>query len=91
MSKAQLLPYDEYRTGLTFGAVFQMLKAEANQKWEAGERMFITRHTVLGRWHQIKRESYEGYRRAFYASAYAQMRSARAQRPARVDMLETRL
>lgn len=58
------MTYDEFRTGLTFRCVFEMLRVEAMQKEAQGERMFITRHTVLGRWHQIKRESYEGYRRS---------------------------
>ena len=61
--------YDEFRTGLTFACVFQILKREALVKWEAGERMFITRHTVLGRWRQIKLESYDAYCRNVDAEA----------------------
>lgn len=56
--------YDDFRTGLTFQAVRELLDVEARAKFEAtGERMFITRSTVLGRWHQIKRESWRHYRR----------------------------
>ena len=36
--------YDALRTGLTFREVRLML----------GGRRFITRHTVLGKWHEIK-------------------------------------
>lgn len=39
-----------------------MLKHEADLKWYSKkERMFITRHTVLGRWKQIKEEMYNEY------------------------------
>ena len=59
------LPYADFRTGLTFKAVLHGLKAEARHVMEReGRRMFITRHTVLGRWHQIKKESYAGYLRS---------------------------
>ena len=46
--------YNEFRTGLTFRDVSQMLHLEADRKYNQGEYMFITRHTVLGRWHEIK-------------------------------------
>lgn len=56
--------YEDFRTGLTFAAVAEMLRQEARVKFETtGERMFITRSTVLGRWHQIKRESFAAYKR----------------------------
>jgi hypothetical protein len=54
--------YDEFRTGLTFTDVRQMLAVEATTKFDStGERMFVTRRTVLGRWYQLKRESWEAY------------------------------
>jgi hypothetical protein len=56
------MTYDEFRTGLTFGVVSAGLHAEAQQHfWATGERRFITRRTVLGRWHQIKRASWNAY------------------------------
>jgi transcription initiation factor TFIID subunit TAF12 len=52
------ITYKEFKTGFTFNDIRQMLKLEANRKYQRGIYMFITRHTVLGRWHQIKREMY---------------------------------
>jgi hypothetical protein len=60
------LPYDRFRLGLTFRDVRRLLAQEAEDRfWATGERMFVTRRTVLGRMHQLKRESYEGYSRNF--------------------------
>lgn len=42
--------YDNFRTNLTFAEVWEMLKIEQNE----GKRRHITRHTVLGKWHEIK-------------------------------------
>lgn len=56
--------YSDFRTGLTFGAVFQELKVEQMGAFEReGRRMFITRHTVLGRWHQHKLTGWAIYQR----------------------------
>jgi hypothetical protein len=39
-----------------------MLAVEATTKFDStGQRMFVTRRTVLGRWYQLKRESWEAY------------------------------
>ena len=46
--------YQQYRTGLTFREVRKNLSREQHQKYERGEYMFVTRATVLGRWHEIK-------------------------------------
>lgn len=63
-NEVELLPYDDFRTGFTFSAVYQELKIEQKKAHEfEGRRMFITRHTVLGRWHQIKKEMYSNYRK----------------------------
>lgn len=35
-----------------------MLKIEQTKKYERGVYMFITRHTILGRWHEIKLTMY---------------------------------
>lgn len=60
------VPYDQFRVGLTFGDVARALDIEARARLEAtGERMFITRRTVLGRLHQLKRETYQAYLREF--------------------------
>ena len=42
--------YENFRTGLSFVEVWEMLKIEKME----GKRSQITRHTVLGRWHEIK-------------------------------------
>ena len=46
--------YNKFRTYLTFKDVRFILSLEAKRKYENGEYMFITRHTVLGRWREIK-------------------------------------
>ena len=46
--------YNKFRTNLTFKEVRFFLQLEANRKYLQGEYMFITRHTVLGRWREIK-------------------------------------
>ena len=55
------LSYKDFRTGHSFYSVRQLLKYEQNRKYRRGEYMFITRNTVLGRWHQIKKEMYKDY------------------------------
>jgi hypothetical protein len=53
-----LVPYDDFRTGLTFREVRRML-------WSPSTDSSTWRHkrrgTVLGLWRQIKREMYERY------------------------------
>lgn len=62
------VPYQAFRTGLSFADVLQELKREAAQAFELeGRRMFVTRRTVLGRWHQHKQAAYSDYRRYFHA------------------------
>lgn len=54
-----LPPYEEVRTGETFGSIRQELDFEARRVFEReGRRMFVTRRTVLGRWCQHKRALY---------------------------------
>lgn len=48
------MDYNSFRTGLTFKDVRQILQIEARNKYRNGEYMFVTRHTVLGRWREIK-------------------------------------
>jgi hypothetical protein len=55
------LTYKDFKTGLTFKEVRQILQIEADSKYEKGEYMFITRATVLGRWFQIKKQMYDMY------------------------------
>ncbi|MEW6508398.1 MAG: hypothetical protein AB1432_11690 [Bacteroidota bacterium] len=50
--------YRDFKTGLTFKEVYSMLKIEQTKKYERGVYMFITRHTILGRWHEIKLTMY---------------------------------
>jgi len=51
--------YKTYRTGLTFKRVRQMLYQEQTERINSGDPMFVTRHTVLGRWHQIKQLEFQ--------------------------------
>jgi len=51
--------YKDFKTGFTFKDIRQMLYLESKRKYESGQYMWITRHIVLGRWRQIKREMYE--------------------------------
>lgn len=48
------LTYSQFRTNFTFREVRKMLQLEADTKYRRGEYMFISRATVLGRWHEIK-------------------------------------
>ena len=58
----EIQPYNEFRTGLTFKEVRRSLKREADKLREKENKyMFITRKTVLGRWHQIKKSMYKEY------------------------------
>lgn len=48
------LDYKDFRTGYTFTDIRRMLKRESKVKYNKGEYMFISRATVLGRWHELK-------------------------------------
>lgn len=54
------IPYDDFRTGLTFGEVRMMFWSynEDSSTWR-----YKRRGTVLGKWHQIKLEMYDEYLR----------------------------
>lgn len=52
------MDYNTFRTGLRFKDVAQMLSLEQKRKREKGEYMFITRHTILGRWRELKQKMY---------------------------------
>ena len=41
------MEYNEFRTGFTFKDIREILQLEADRKYDAGEYMWITRHTVL--------------------------------------------
>lgn len=46
--------YKQFRTGFTYYEIWQVLMQEK----EAGKRKHVTRHTVLGKWHEIKLSMY---------------------------------
>ncbi len=54
----ELPEYNNFRTGYTFKKVREILRHEQKQKYLKGIYMFVTRATVLGRWHQLKLEMY---------------------------------
>lgn len=55
------IEYEDFRTGLTFADVRELLRYEQDRKYKSGEYMFVSRSTVLGRWYQIKQEMWEQY------------------------------
>lgn len=64
-STPEPIHYADFRTGLTFKAVREILSVEQKQAYDRGVYMFVGRSTVLGRWFQYKREMYEDYMRSF--------------------------
>ena len=63
MKSLEEISYEDFRTGLTFADVRELLKYEQDQAYENGTYMFVSRSTVLGRWHQMKQQMYEQYKR----------------------------
>lgn len=59
-----LLSYDEFRTGYEFADIFWMIRSPSDDSrdWPKG----ISRHTVLGKWREIKLEMYAEYKRAYH-------------------------
>lgn len=55
------IPYDKYRSGLTFGDVRELLGHEADAAYDSGQYMFVSRSTVLGRWREMKLDQYARY------------------------------
>ena len=57
-TKPKLVSYDEFRTGLTFAEVRQMLWVASDnpEDWR-----YKRRHTVLGYWRQLKQKMYDDY------------------------------
>lgn len=53
--------YEDFNTGLTFAAVRELLGFEQQAAYDAGQYMFVSRGTVLGRMHQLKQEQYARY------------------------------
>lgn len=53
--------YENFRTGLSFVEIWEILKAEQ----QSGRRRHVTRHTILGKWHEIKLRMYEQMRGEF--------------------------
>lgn len=54
------IEYKDFKTGFTFNDVRQLLWKESQQKREKENHyMFITRHTILGRWHEIKKRMWK--------------------------------
>ena len=51
--------YSQLRTGLTFQAVRDELTGEQEAERRKGAYMFVSRATVLGRWHQHKVELWD--------------------------------
>lgn len=58
-----LLSYEQFRCGQTFESVRTELQGEAIAARASGDRMYVTRRTVLGRMRQYKLAAYDYYRR----------------------------
>lgn len=59
--RAVLIAYESFKTGLSFQMVRIELAQEQKRARESGNYIFVTRRTVLGRWHQHKRRMYAQY------------------------------
>lgn len=57
------LAYTDFRPGHTWQSIRDELSREQLVTRAAGQYMFVSRGTVLGRWHQRKQESYRHYLR----------------------------
>jgi len=55
------MSYRRFRTGLTFPVVREILGFEQDAAYEAGQYMFVSRSTVLGRMHEMKEAQYARY------------------------------
>lgn len=54
------IEYKDFKTGFSFNDIRQMLWRESQEKRnKENHYMFITRHTVLGRWHEIKQRMWK--------------------------------
>lgn len=54
------IEYKDFKTGFTFNDIRQMLWRESQEKREKENHyMFITRHTILGRWHELKKRMWK--------------------------------
>ena len=81
------IPYDQFRTGLTFRDVRRELDEEARRAYEAGRYMWVTRRTVLGRLRQHKLEAYEQYLRERRRRRRERLRARRARERALAEGL----
>ena len=50
--------YEDFRSGTNWQEIREELSREQRVARAAGLYMFVSRGTVLGRWHQRKREAY---------------------------------
>ena len=53
--------YEQFRTGLTFKDVRELLWHEQQAVKDTGNYMFVSRGTVLGRWHEIKKSMWHRF------------------------------
>jgi hypothetical protein len=54
----RLVPYDEFRTGLTFAEVRRMLWSASD---DPRDWRYKSRGVVLGTWHELKQQLYARY------------------------------
>ena len=54
-AKNDLLGYDKFRTGLTYQAVWEMLR---NESEDTKDWKYKSRGVVLGMWHELKLQLY---------------------------------
>lgn len=51
--------YSKFKTGYNFTYIRRLLYLEQEMKRENGEYMFVSRATVLGRWHEMKKKMFD--------------------------------
>lgn len=61
------IPYEQFRSSWDFASVRELLSHEQDQEYQAGRYMWVSRSTVLGRWHELKLAEYARYLAHFEA------------------------
>lgn len=74
-----ITPYKKFRTGYTYQEISSMIWSDSDDPndWHPGSAKTVKfvngvlvktkgrRHTILGKWHEIKKQMYEEYLRQF--------------------------
>ena len=70
--------YTNFRTGYSFREIRRELSFEQQLQKRNGCYMFVSRHTVLGRWHELKKQLFrsamEELRKDLQTSSYKELK-----------------